>query len=55
MYLNSGAGCKNYKDVLPCILGFMRSNYGKQVVVLKEITACSITATDNTHMYWKYF
>jgi hypothetical protein len=47
MYLNSGEGYQNYKVVLPSILGFMRSNYGKQVVVLKEITACSITETDN--------
>jgi hypothetical protein len=40
---------KIYKSNLPCILGFMCSNYGKKVVILKEITACSITETDNTH------
>ena len=45
---------QNYKDNLPCILGFMCSNYGKQVVILKEITACSITGKDNAYIIYKY-
>jgi hypothetical protein len=44
----------NYKENLPCILGFMRSNYGQQVVILKEITACSITEKDNTYIKYKH-
>jgi hypothetical protein len=33
----------------------MCSNYGKQVVILKEITACSITGKDNTYIKYKYY